>query len=194
MLSATSPLLARLPGVDEEQIRRLRRDDYALLVERGAFENEHVELIRGVIVRMVPHGALHAGPIQRLSELLVLRLSSRAAVRVQLPLIAPDDSEPQPDIAVVPRADYDDAHPSEAFLIAEVADSSLAYDRNTKGPLYAAMNVPEFWIVNVRDRCIEVHGEPSNDHYAQVTTYRPGDTIALLRFPDVHFEVSSIIR
>lgn len=188
------PLHAHLPGVEEQHIRRLRRSDYDRLVEAGAFRDERVELIRGVIVRMPPQGPPHAGPIQRLTELLVLRLAGRAKVRVQLPLLAPDESEPEPDLAVVPPGDYDDEHPSEAHLVIEVAESSLAYDRGTKAPLYAAMGVPEYWIVNVRDGSIEVHREPDAERYGRVTTHRRGEAIALARFPDLVLDVSAIVR
>ena len=188
------PLHAHLPGVDERQIRRLRRSDYDRLVAAGAFRDERVELIRGVIIRMPPQGPPHAGPIERLTELLVLRLSGRARVRVQLPLLAPDESEPEPDLAVVPPADYDHEHPAQAFLIIEVAETSLPYDRGTKAPLYAAMGVPDYWIVNVRDGTIEVHREPDADRYARVTTHRRGDAIALAQFSDVVLDVSAIVR
>jgi Uma2 family endonuclease len=188
------PLHAHLPGVDEDRIRRLRRVEYDRLVAAGAFGDERVELIRGVIVRMGPHGAPHAGPIQRLTEILVRHLAGRAAVRVQLSLIAPDDSEPEPDLALVPPRDYDERHPSEATLVIEVADSSLAYGRGTKAPLYAAMGVPEYWIVNVRDAAIEVHREAIGDHYGRVSTHRKGDSISLVAFPDVVIAVADVVR
>jgi Uma2 family endonuclease len=188
------PLTPHLPGVEGGQIRRLRREEYDSLVARGAFERERVELIRGVIVRMPPQGPPHMGPVQRLTHLLVVALNGRAHVRVQAPLIAPDDSEPEPDLAVVPVGDYDDAHPSEAFLVIEVAHSSLAYDRGTKGPLYAQMNVEEYWIVDVKGERIEVHRAPAGDHYESVATHRKGDAISLARFSDVAIEVSAILK
>lgn len=188
------PLHAHLPGVDEQRIRRLRREDYDRLVEAGAFRDEKVELIRGVIVRMVPQGPPHAGPIQRLNEILVLRLAGRASVRVQLPIIAPDESEPEPDLAIVPRGDYDEAHPSGAFLIVEVANTSLDYDRGTKTPLYAAMGVPEYWIVDVPRGTVEVHREPVDERYGRVTTHKKGESITLASFADITLEVSAIVK
>lgn len=183
-----------LPDVDGPRVRRLRRMDYDRLVDAGAFADERVELIRGVIVRMSPQGPSHSGPIERLTSLLVTALRLRASVRVQLPLVAPDDSEPEPDIAVVDALDHDDAHPSTAHLVVEVARTSQEYDRGTKGPLYAQMRVPEYWLVDVALHTVEVYREPSGDRYARVETLRTGDRITLVAFPDVAIDVSSILR
>ncbi len=183
-----------LPGAEASWVRRLLRSEYDQLVGAGAFHDERVELIRGVIVRMPPHGPLHASPIQRLTHLLLPRVGDRAHVRVQLPLNAPDESEPEPDIALVAPGDYDDAHPSNAFLVIEVAETSLRFDRATKGPLYAAMGVPEYWIVNVRESVIEVHRDPAGEHYRDTRAARRGESITLEQFPDVSVEVSSILR
>ncbi|MEQ8456479.1 MAG: Uma2 family endonuclease [Sandaracinaceae bacterium] len=188
------PLHAEFPGIEAQQVRRLRRAEYDRLVEEGAFADERVELIRGVIIRRPPQGPTHTSPIDRLTELLVLKLSGRARVRVQGPLIAPDDSEPEPDLAVIPPGDYDDAHPSVAWLVIEVAESSLSYDRLTKAPLYAAMGVPEYWIVNVREAAIEVHRQPEGDRYARVTSHGRGETITLERFADASIDVDDVLR
>ena len=182
-----------LPAVEPASVRRLRRAEYDRLVEFGTFDREHVELIRGVIIRMSPQGAPHAGPIQRLTRLLVPALLGRADVRVQLPLIAPDDSEPEPDLAVVPLGDYDHAHPDVAHLVIEVARTSQAYDREAKGPLYAAMNVPEFWLVDVVARTIEVRRAPGPDGYGAVETLHAGGRISLVTFPDVTVDVSAVL-
>jgi len=182
-----------LPEVDSSKVRRLKREEYDRLVELGLFEREHVELIRGVIVRMSPQGAPHAAPIEVLTELLAPALLGRARVRVQLPLIAPDDSEPEPDVAVVAKADHTKEHPSAAHLVIEVARTSAAYDRATKGPLYAAMGVPEYWVVDVTTRAIEVYRRPRGDRYEESTVLRAGASIALLAFPDVSVEVSAVV-
>ncbi|RZO59005.1 MAG: Uma2 family endonuclease [Sandaracinaceae bacterium] len=188
------PLHAEFPGIEAQQVRRLRRAEYDRLVEEGAFADERVELIRGVIIRMPPRGPTHAAPVTRMTRRLIQILGDRAEVRVQLPLLAPDDSEPEPDFAVVPPGDYDDAHPSVAWLVIEVAESSLSYDRLTKAPLYAAMGVPEYWIVNVREAAIEVHRQPEGDRYARVTSHGRGETITLERFADASIDVDDVLR
>lgn len=88
--------------------------------------------------------------------LVVLEQSGRARISVQLPFALDDFSEPQPDLAVVPIADYSHEHPTESHLVVEVADSSLRKDRQIKAALYAARSVREYWIVNLVDDVIEV--------------------------------------
>src|SRR5450432_3867156 len=136
-----------------EIIRPLRRTEYDQLVTLGAFRGEKIELLEGVLVAMSPIGPPHSSSVQRLNALLVLALVGRAVVRPQLPFAALEFSEPEPDLAVVPLGDYDVEHPAEADLIIEVAESSLAIDRGKKLRLYAACAVPEYWIVNLVDRC-----------------------------------------
>src|SRR6266550_155246 len=121
-----------------EAPRRLRRSEYDELVASGAFEDERVELLRGVIVSMSPNNPPHASPVQLLGQLLIPALLGRATVRIQLPIVAVDESEPEPDVAIVPLGDHARAHPDRAMLIIEVAESSLRKDRLVKGPLYAA--------------------------------------------------------
>lgn len=115
-------------------------------------------------------------------------------MRVQLPVNAPDESEPQPDFAVVEPRDFDDEHPSSAFLLVEVSDSSLRYDRATKAPLYAEMGVPEYWIVNVAAGEIEVHTDPKDGRFRQVRTLSKGESITLVTFADVTVAVSDVVR
>lgn len=182
-----------LPEVDSSRVRRLRREEYDRLVDLGLFAGEHVELIRGVIVRMSPQGAPHAAPIEILTELLVPALLGRARVRVQLPLVAPDDSEPEPDLAIVARGDHGTEHPTAAHLVIEVARSSAAYDRGTKAPLYAAMGVPDLWIVDVTNRVVEVYRQPHEDGYQHMEVLSAGASITLVDFPDVAVAVSSIL-
>lgn len=177
-----------------EAVRPLRRVEYERLVLLGCFENERVELLYGTVVRMSPHGAPHDAVVQRLTRLLVPALLGRADVRVQSAFAAADSSEPEPDVAVVPPGDYDEAHPSAAWLIIEVAASSLTLDRGIKARLYAESCVPEYWVVNLPDRLIEVHSEPVGGAYTRVTPFRPGEAIRLGRFPDVEVPVASVLR
>ena len=173
--------------------RPIRRDEYEKMVELGLFEGERVELLYGVIVRMAPKGPPHDSAIQRLTSLLVPGLVGRAAVRVQSAFAASDGSEPEPDVAIVPQGEYRDRHPSEAFVLIEVADSSLAVDRVTKAKLYAESGVPEYWVVNVRDGIIEVHTDIVRDAYTRVSPYRAGDRLRVSRFTDVEIAVDDVL-
>jgi Uma2 family endonuclease len=179
-----------------EAIRPLRRVEYDRMVALGMFEDERIELLEGQLVPKNPIGPPHASTVQRLSRLLVLTFEGRAAVRCQSSFAALEFSEPEPDFAVVPSGDYDDDHPATAHLMIEVAESSLAKDRGIKLRLYASCGVPEYWIVNLQDRCIEVYTEPSvaERAYAHSERYEPGQSIQVSGFPDISLAVSDVLR
>ena len=183
---ATAPIFPERP---------IRRVDYEKMVEAGKFQNERVELLYGTIMPMSPVGPPHAHVVNTLAEILIRHLGDRAKVHIQSPFAASDGSEPEPDVAIVPRKRYDDAHPSKAFFLIEVADTSLATDRGTKAKLYAESEVPEYWVVNVRDRIIEVYTEIADGTYQHVETHHPGAgaRIRLTAFPDVEIAVSDVL-
>ncbi len=177
-----------------EVVRPLRRAEYEALVALGAFRDEHVELLDGALVPMSPIGPPHSSAVQGLMELLLPALLGRATVRAQSPFAAHELSEPEPDMAVVPRADYATAHPDQAYLIIEVADSSLDSDRQAKLQVYALSGVPEYWIVNLCERCIEVHTAPMGRAYTSIARVEQGQSLRPRRFPDVEVDVSDVIR
>lgn len=180
--------------VASERLRPLRRVEYDWMVGQGFFEAEKVELLDGVIVEMNPQGTRHAATVQRLTPLFVLALRGRADVRVQSPFVASDISEPEPDLAIVPPGDYDAAHPSQALLLIEVAESSINKDRRVKTRVYAAAGVPEYWLVDVAMGTIEIRTQPASDGYTRVRIARPGDSIALQAFPDIEIAVGDVVR
>ena len=114
-------------------------------------------------------------------------LSSRFAFELS------DIRAPEPDVALVPPGSRPDAHPTTAFLVVEVADSSLRKDRGVKASLYAAAAIPEYWLVNLRDSVVEVHTEPHGDRYLRVTPYRTGDTIRVVALADVVVDVADFL-
>jgi Uma2 family endonuclease len=176
-----------------ERLRPIQRVEYDRMVEMGLFENEKVELLKGLIVRMSPQKSRHAGAVQYLNHFFVPALvgSGRASVRVQLPLVVDPDSEPEPDIALVPAGSYRDRHPDRAFLVIEVAETSLATDRD-KAAVYAAGGIPECWIVDTTNEVVEVHREIAAGVYTRVTSHRRGESIACLAFWDVPLSVSGV--
>lgn len=177
-----------------EVIRPLRRVEYDQLVALGAFQDERIELIDGEMVAMSPIGAPHNWVVQNLTRLLVLALEGRAGVRCQSSFAALEFSEPEPDFAVVALGNYAADHPSEAHLIIEVAESSLAMDRGKKLRLYARCAIPEYWIVNLPERCVEVYSQPAQETYSRVERYEPGQAISLVAFPDVSFAVADVLK
>lgn len=177
-----------------EHQRPLRRVEYDRLVSLGTFDGERVELMAGELRRMSPIGPPHAATVDQLTELLVLALAGRALVRVQGSFAAGELSQPEPDLCVLPLGDYRAAHPQRAHLIVEVADSSLSYDRGQKAALYAESGVPEYWVVNLVERVVEVHRAPTAGRYAAVRVAAASERVALLEFPDVEIAVADLFR
>jgi Uma2 family endonuclease len=168
------------------------------LADRGVLgPDDRVELLEGVIVSMAPQEVSHAAGVFRTHQALQRALGERGLVRVQLPLLAGRHSLPEPDVAVVPGAvaDYDRDHPTGALLVVEVAGSSLKQDRLTKGAIYAAAGIPEYWIVNLVDDCLEVRREPVRGarRYARSTVARRGERVAVTALPGVSIAVDDLL-
>jgi Uma2 family endonuclease len=179
--------------VAHQPIRRLKRAEYDLLVKHGVFGDERVELLFGTVVAMSPIDPAHNEAVARINQRLILALAGRAVVRCQSSFAASDDSEPEPDIYVTPLGDYWDDHPSRAFLVIEVARSSLAYDRDEKASLYSTSQVEEYWVVDQVNGVVEVRRDRHDGAWRTIASYRRGDRIAPLAFPDVEIEVSEVL-
>jgi Uma2 family endonuclease len=177
-----------------DSLRPLHRSEYERLTALGSFSDERIELLSGLLVTMSPQDAEHAEVVCALTERLGEALRGRARVRPQLPLALGDDSEPEPDIAVVPLGDYSREHPTKALWVIEVSDSSLRKDREVKGPLYAAAGIGEYWIVDLVHRAVEVHRAPSGGLYADVSRHGQGGTLTPLAFTDLTVDVSQLVR
>jgi Uma2 family endonuclease len=177
-----------------DRVRRLTRDEYEQPVGLGVFHDERVELLRGYIVRMSPQKSRHAAAVQSLTHALVLALvaAGRASVRVQLPLSVGDDSEPEPDLALVPPGEYRDRHPDTALLVVEVAETSLADDK-LKAEIYASGGIPEHWIVDTVHGLVEVHTDIVDGAYTRVTPFRHGQALSPGAFPDLALRVDDIL-
>lgn len=184
----------RLADLAPERVRPLKRVEFETLVHEGLFGDERIELLGGVIVEMSPQDPRHSATVERLGRELQRAVDTRASVRVQLPFAASADSLPEPDIAVVPLIDYDDAHPDRAFLLAEVASSSLRKDRSLKADLYARAGVPEYWIVDLAERQIEIRTVPQDGIYTRLQIARPGDVIRSAALDGVEIAVSDFLR
>jgi Uma2 family endonuclease len=143
--------------------RHWTRKEYEHLVELGVLhEDEPIELIGGQMVVAEPKNSPHATAGGLTADALRSAFGSGWVVREQDPVALDDESEPEPDVAVVPGRirDYSRAHPAQPALIVEVADSSIAFARRYKGSLYARASIADYWIVNVRRRVLEVCREP----------------------------------
>jgi Uma2 family endonuclease len=160
--------------------RNFTRVEYDKMIDAGILgEDEHVELVGGAIVAMSPEGPEHAATIDLCADVLRQAFGAGFTVRVQHPIVIDPDGEPEPDLAVVAGGptEHLDAHPRTAILVVEVARSSLEYDRVHKALLYARAGLPDYWIVNLRDRRVEVHRAPTNAGYASVVSLEAGQEI-----------------
>ncbi|MFM6024496.1 MAG: Uma2 family endonuclease [Dolichospermum sp.] len=159
-------------------------------------ENERVELIRGEMIDMSPIGRRHAGCVNRLVNLLIQLLGKRIILAPQNPVELNETSEPQPDIALLkPRPDfYRNSHPQpeDIFLLIEVADTTVKYDREVKIPLYAEANIPEVWLVDVNQEIIEVYQNTLQGIYQDVQKLTKNQSLSILAFPDVSIHLSEL--
>lgn len=172
--------------------------DYQRMGATGILtEEDRVELIAGEIVEMSPIGSEHAAIVKRLLRLFMSSVGQVALIGVQDPITIPPLSEPQPDIAVLrPRDDdYARAHPTPAdvLLLVEVAESSLAYDRDVKLPLYAAAGIPEVWLVDIANERIERHESPREGVYRLVSHARRGEALTSAALPQLTVAVDAVL-
>jgi len=182
--------------------RRWTRVEYERLVELGVFRpGERLELIDGALVVSEPQGSRHAATIRRVLTALRHTFGEAWQIDSQLPIALDADSEPEPDVAVVPRDPraYRDGHPSRAVLIVEIAETSYRIDREYKASLYARAGVPDYWIIDLAHDTIEVHRDPdpspdapSGWRYRSVVTLRPPATAAPLAAPDAPILVADL--
>lgn len=188
-----------------DSLQRLSLEDYQWLISAGFFQRnqlvaDRVELIDGYLVEMSPNRPPHASTVAQLTSVLHDLLQGRARVRCQLPItLAAQQSEPEPDVAVVVSGKrYTKEHPTaeDVLLVCEVADASLSYDRKVKFDLYARAGIREYWIVNLVDQALEAYREPVTINgrwtYQMRLLLASDKTIAPLAFPDVEIALSEI--
>jgi Uma2 family endonuclease len=173
------------------------------MADAGIFApGERVELIEGEIIAMTPQKSPHATAIWLAQEALRLAFGAGFHVRSQLPLTLGPDSEPEPDAAVVrgTAREYVDGHPTTAILVVEVADTTLEFDRGRKAAMYARAGIPEYWIVNLPDRVLEVHRDlgplpdrPAEHGYRSTRRTGSSDAVAPLSSPTAHVRVADLL-
>jgi len=185
------------------RVKRWSRREYDRLIEVGFFRPEdRLELIGGAIVVAEPKGSAHATAVGLVEDALRTAFGAGWVVRGQDPIAPDDESEPEPDVAVVPgtRRDYRDAHPARPVLVVEVAESSLAFDREQKGSLYARAGIADYWILNLVERVLEVYREPVpfrsarfGWRYASVEVLTSGTSVTPLAAPGAHIAVADLL-
>jgi Uma2 family endonuclease len=177
---------------------RFTVDEYERLIKAGILrEEDRVELIHGEIVKKMSIGPRHAAVVKRLIRLLSAQIQGRAQLGAQDPVHLAD-SEPEPDLSLLQLSpdDFATQHPTpgEIFLLIEVADTSLADDRDIQGPLYARNGIPEYWVVDLNTDTVLVYRGPRPDGtWAASETRRRGDTLAVAALPGVAVAVADIL-
>ena len=155
------------------------RSEYCRLAEAGVWEDRRVELLEGEIIETPPQKNEHVVAVKLVEKELEAAFGPRFFVRVQSPLDLGEKSQPEPDVAVVPGSPRDyKSHPTTALLVVEISDSSLRLDRRRKRPIYARGGIGDYWILNLLDRCLEVHRRPISDSSIK-GGFRFGDTMIL---------------
>jgi Uma2 family endonuclease len=181
--------------------RGLRRVEYDRLVDLGMFAGERLELLDGLLVVREPQGSPHAATVGHLGQVLATAFGPGWHLRLHSPLALDNDSEPEPDLAVVAGAhrDYVSAHPSTAALVVEVADSSLRLDR-LKGGLYARAGIQDYWIANVVEGVLEVYREPLpaadapyGGVYRSAELLRPPATVTPLAAAGTRIQIADLL-
>jgi Uma2 family endonuclease len=170
--------------------------DYQRLGEAGILtEDDRVELIAGEIIAMTPIGPKHLWCLNRLTYAAVRAVGDRASVSVQNPIRLADDGEPQPDLAVLRRQDGQDTVPTGAdvLLVIEVADTSLAYDRGVKLPLYAAAGIPEAWLMDLAGEKIERHSDPGPAGYRSIAIAGRGEALNSTVLPALTLAADAVL-
>lgn len=171
--------------------------EYHRMIEVGILEEgARIELIDGEIVQMHPIGSRHFACVSALNERLSAGLAGRFLVSVQGPVRLDRYSEPEPDVALLRRRDdfYASALPeaADAFLVIEVADTSLLVDRRVKLPLYAAAGIPEVWLIDLNTDTVEVYRQPEGQAYRDCTRVTTG-IVAPLAAPDLQIDVRTFL-
>ena len=183
--------------------RRFTRAEYDRLIALEFLdEDEPIELLDGEMVVKEPQATPHATSVSLVHQALQRVFGAGWLVRAQLPIALDDDSEPEPDACVVRGVarDYRDEHPRRPILLVEVADESLARDRGRKASLYARAGVSDYWIVNLRDRVLEVYRRPGRSaqasfgwRYRQIGRFGPKAAVSPLAAPRARIRVADLL-
>ena len=186
------------PPAIVRETRKFTVAEYFRMAEAGILrEKERVELIDGEVLIMPPMGHYHIGGVARYARVFISRAANRYTVLIQSTIRLGAHFAPEPDLVLVKyrEDDYYFAHagPEDVLLIIEVADSSLAHDRAVKARRYGQAGIPETWILNLPEDCLERFTEPGPEGYARHHILRRGDTVRLAALPDLELAVAELL-
>jgi Uma2 family endonuclease len=172
-------------------------DDYHQMIRSGLLDDRSLELINGEIIQMSPEGVSHSFYCRSTAKYLRSILGDRAEISEAHPITLPNDSEPEPDIAIVRTPDtlYQTRHPfpEDIFWLIEIANSTLAKDLGVKRDLYAQSGIPEYWVMNLQTSELVVFRDLIGNEYRSEICLNDGNILPLA-FPDLSIDISRLFR
>ena len=179
----------------------MTREEYYRLGDAGFFGDARVELLNGEVWQLPPQTPRHFTTAEVVGDTLLSAFGKGFDVRRRGPLTLGHDTEPEPDVVVVPGSwrDYEHHHPTpaEVRLLVEVSDATLRKDRTTKAEDYARAGIADYWIVNLVHRQLEVFRDPltrpEGALYRTTQILLPGDSLAPLFAPDAPVAVAELL-
>ncbi|HRH42680.1 MAG TPA: Uma2 family endonuclease [Pyrinomonadaceae bacterium] len=171
--------------------------EYDRMIEAGVYtENDRIELLNGEIIELMPKGPKHVYFNEGIAQLFREKFGKNVDVRSQNPIILDNFSEPEPDIVLAkpPRKKYLENHPTptDIFLIMEISDTTLAYDRDAKAQAYSRNGIEQYLLLNLQNETLEDYREPNADGYGAKRTYRSGDVFNLVAFPEIEIKFDDL--
>ena len=187
---------------EEPKFIKWTKKQYHYLAELGLFEGKRTEFLEGEIIEMPTMNSPHATGLTLTDEAVRKIFSKDFVFRNQMPLDFGKDFETVPDIAVVKGSvrDFFDSHPRTADLVVEISDTTLRYDRSRKASLYAKFAIQDYWILNLKNRTLEIYRRPTEDEntfygfgYAERVTFDETSEVSPLAKPDVKIKVADLL-
>lgn len=192
--------LEKVKTSGEPKTVRWTQNQYFQMAELGFFGDKRVELIKGEIIEMSPMKSAHATALSLAIEVLRNIFGEGFIIRAQLPMNFGKVDAPEPDVAVIKGSirDYSESHPKIAELIIEISDTTLNFDRTKKASLYAENKVSDYWILNLKHRCLEIYRRPIKDRklgfiYTEIKIFTESDEVSPLAAPAAKIKVADIL-
>lgn len=186
-----------LPGSFELPRKRWTRSEYRQFVSLGMIEEgAPYELIEGEVVQDLGQGRLHVFVAMRVFTEMI-RLFGEERVQSQAPIAADEHNVPEPDVAVLrgPLSGYleEDPGPADILLLVEVSNTTLQFDRGVKAAIYARTGIPEYWVLDVNGRTLDVYRQPALGGYGSVTRLTDSESVSPLSAPDASLTVAGFL-
>jgi Uma2 family endonuclease len=182
--------------------RRFTRAEFYRLIDSGFFEApERLTLEDGEIVFKMAQNQPHRIAVRKADDALQAAFGGGWCVFPSGPIDIHEYEDPEPDLSVASGSidDYPEI-PRAVSLAVEISDTTLTKDRGRKASLYAKAGIPDYWIVNLRERCVEVHREPAQDpkqpfgwRYTLIRIVPEGGTVSPLAKPEAAVRVADLL-